>query len=147
MKAEFQFRHDQRALISEICIPFTLSRLRLDNSAAGVRHSSYFEIHRLVIGMMGAGSATIVSRRGGEGAGREVTHYKRTAFRYMLNIPYSESRQHRWLIYGRVEHSWKHRIYRGLHSPPPLPTAPYIFDPAVKYLWKGQSNHRIVRSN
>lgn len=35
----------------------------------------------------------------------------------MLNIPYSESRQHRWLIYGRVEHSWKHRIYRGLHSP------------------------------
>lgn len=67
MKAEFQFRHDQRALISEICIPFTLSRLRLDNSAAGVRHSSYFEIHRLVIGMMG--SATIVSRGGG-GAGR-----------------------------------------------------------------------------
>lgn len=69
MKAEFQFRHDQRALISEICIPFTLSRLRLDNSAAGVRHSSYFEIHRLVIGMMGAGSATIVSRGGG-GRGR-----------------------------------------------------------------------------
>lgn len=41
----------------------------------------------------------------------------------------------------------QHWIYRGLHSdspPSPLPTAPYIFDPAVKYLWKGRLNHRIL---
>lgn len=93
----------RRALISEICIPFTLSRLRLDNSAGrGVRHSSYFEIHRLVVGMTGGWVALRSYREGGGGG---VRRYKRTAFRYMLNIPYSESRQHRWLIYGRVEHS------------------------------------------
>lgn len=58
----------RRALISEICIPFTLSRLRLDNSAGrGVRHSSYFEIHRLVVGMMGGWVALRSYREGGSG--------------------------------------------------------------------------------
>lgn len=70
--------------------------------------------------------------KGGEWREREeeVTHYKRTAFRYTVNIPYSESRLHRWLIYGRIEHSWNIGFIAAyVHSDPYVRT--YVRGPSL----------------
>lgn len=67
-----------------------------------------------------------------EGRGkREVTHYKRTAFRYTVNIPYSESRLHRWLIYGRIEHSWNMEFIAAYVHSDPLRLRAYVRRPSL----------------
>lgn len=83
--------------------------------------------------------------KGGE---REVTHYKRTAFRYTVNIPYSESRLHRWLIYGRIEHSWNMEFIAAYVHSATYVRRPSLIRPSNIY-WKGRLNHRarIVRSD